>query len=71
MLSRLDRRLYRLSGGRISVAGPPLFSWLLLTTTGRKSGQPRTTPVVYIRDGDLLVVTSENFGMPGRPAACG
>jgi deazaflavin-dependent oxidoreductase (nitroreductase family) len=68
-LSRLDRRVYRLSRGRFSVAGPALFSWLLLTTTGRRSGRPRTTPVIYVRDGDLLVVTSENFGMPERPAA--
>ena len=29
---------------------------LLLTTTGRRSGQPRTTPLFYVRDGDALVV---------------
>jgi len=69
VLSRVDRRLYRLSDGRISVAGPALFSWLLLTTTGRKSGRQRTTPLIYVRDRDRLVITSENFGMPGRPAA--
>jgi deazaflavin-dependent oxidoreductase (nitroreductase family) len=67
-LAGVDRRLYRLSRGRVSVAGPPLFSWMLLTTTGRRSGQPRTTPLIYIRDGDRLVVTSENFGMAERPA---
>jgi deazaflavin-dependent oxidoreductase (nitroreductase family) len=68
VLARFDRRLYQLSRGRFSVAGPPLFSWLLLTTTGRKSGQARTTPLIYISEGDRLVVTSENFGMAERPA---
>jgi deazaflavin-dependent oxidoreductase (nitroreductase family) len=68
VVARFDRRLYRLSGGRISAAGPPLFPWLLITTTGRKTGEPRTTPLLYVRDGDRLVVTSENFGMAERPA---
>ena len=67
-LARVDQQLYRMSRGRVSVAGPPLFSWMLLTTTGRRSGQPRTTPLIYVRDEDRLVVTSENFGMAERPA---
>jgi deazaflavin-dependent oxidoreductase (nitroreductase family) len=41
---------------------------LLLTTTGRRSGVPRTTPVIYVRDGDRLVVSSEQTGQR-RPAA--
>ena len=45
-----------------------LFPTLLLTTTGRRSGKPRTTPVIYHRDGSRLVVSSENFGQR-RPAA--
>jgi len=65
----VDRRLYWLSKGRVSVAGPALFSWVLLTTTGRRSGLPRTTPLVYVADGDRVIVTTEDFGMPGRPAA--
>jgi deazaflavin-dependent oxidoreductase (nitroreductase family) len=68
-LSGVDRRIYRASRGRMSMAGPPLFDWLLLTTTGRRSGRPRTTPLVYVADADRLVITSENFGMAGRPAA--
>ncbi len=35
---------------------------LLLTTTGAKSGQPRTSPVAYIRDGERLVVVNSNNG---------
>jgi deazaflavin-dependent oxidoreductase (nitroreductase family) len=63
----LDRALYRLTKGRItSTAGAAPV--LLLTTTGRRSGTPRTTPVMYLRDGERFVVTSENFGQQ-RPAA--
>jgi deazaflavin-dependent oxidoreductase (nitroreductase family) len=35
---------------------------MLLTTTGRRTGRPRMTPVMYIRDGARLVVSCENFG---------
>ena len=64
----LDRRLYRASAGRLALTGPVLLPTLLLTTTGRRSGKPRTTPVIYHRDGSRLVVSSENFGQR-RPAA--
>jgi deazaflavin-dependent oxidoreductase (nitroreductase family) len=66
--ARLDAWLYRHSRGRVSIAGPALFPVLLLTTTGRRSGHPRTTPVIYARDGDNLIVASEHFGQQ-RPAA--
>jgi deazaflavin-dependent oxidoreductase (nitroreductase family) len=66
--ARADVVLYRRSGGRLSIAGPALFPVLLLTTTGRRSGRPRTTPVIYVRAGDALVVSSESFGQR-RPAA--
>jgi deazaflavin-dependent oxidoreductase (nitroreductase family) len=59
--------LYRISGGRLmaKVAGAPV---LLLTTTGRKSGQRRTAPVCYLRDGERLVVIGSNAGNPNAPA---
>lgn len=44
---------------------PPL---LLLTTIGRKSGTKRTTPLIYVRDGDSLVVAASNGGHPSHPA---
>jgi deazaflavin-dependent oxidoreductase (nitroreductase family) len=40
---------------------------LLLTTTGRRTGQPRTTPVMYDRDGDDLIVIASNVGAPVHP----
>jgi deazaflavin-dependent oxidoreductase (nitroreductase family) len=44
--------------------GKPL---LLLTTTGTKSGKRRTTPVMYLRDGDRLLVFASKSGAPTNP----
>jgi deazaflavin-dependent oxidoreductase (nitroreductase family) len=40
---------------------------LLLTTTGAKSGERRTTPMMYIRDGERLLVIASNAGAPRHP----
>jgi deazaflavin-dependent oxidoreductase (nitroreductase family) len=58
--------LYRLTGGRIGgqLGGMRV---LLLTTRGRKSGQPRTAPLVYFEDGERLVIIGSNGGAPGDP----
>lgn len=63
----LNRVLYRLSGGSIggSMRGAPI---LLLTTTGRKTGKRRTMPLLYLRDGENLVVTGSKGGDPRHPA---
>lgn len=47
-----------------SFASRPL---LLLTTTGAKSGQPRTAPMMYIPDGDHLLVIASNAGAARHP----
>ena len=62
----IDRRLLPLTNGRLSVSiGQPV---LLLTAKGAKSGQPRTTPLLYADlGGDLLVVAS-NAGNARHPA---
>ena len=64
---KLNVPLYRLSGGRLfgRVGRAPV---LLLTTTGRRSGQPRTAPVVYLRDGERLIVIGSNAGNVRPPA---
>jgi deazaflavin-dependent oxidoreductase (nitroreductase family) len=49
-------------GGRW--AGRPL---LLLTTRGARSGQPNTTPIMYVHDGDRLLVIASNAGAPVHP----
>jgi deazaflavin-dependent oxidoreductase (nitroreductase family) len=40
---------------------------LLLTTTGARSGQRRTTPMMFHRDGDRLFVIASNMGAPAHP----
>lgn len=68
-LHPLDRLLLRLSHGRVSVPG--VFTGLpvvMLTTIGAKSGQPRTVPLVGLRDGEKVVVIASNFGQAHYPA---
>ena len=40
---------------------------LLLTTTGARSGAARVTPMMYVRDGDRLLVIASNAGAPRHP----
>lgn len=64
---RSQARLYRWTGGRLGGkwAGNPV---LILTTTGRRSGEQRSTVVLYERDGDRLVVIGSNTGSERPPA---
>ena len=64
----VDRFVGRLTRGRLVTFGLRELPSLLLTTTGRVSGQPRSNPVFYIRDGDDFVVSASNFGRPDHPA---
>ncbi len=62
----IDRPLLRLSGGRVSVSlGQPV---LLLTTRGAKTGQLRSTPLLYVADGDNVVLIASNGGRSRHPA---
>ncbi|WP_339384643.1 nitroreductase/quinone reductase family protein [Nocardia veterana] len=40
---------------------------VLLTTTGRRTGNPHTTPMMFHRDGDRLLVVASNVGAPNHP----
>jgi deazaflavin-dependent oxidoreductase (nitroreductase family) len=66
-VGKLNVPIYRLSRGRLlgRVGRAPV---LLLTTTGRRSGQRRTAPVVYLGDGDRYVVIGSNAGNERPPA---
>ena len=66
-LGKLNVPLYRLTRGRVlgKVGRAPV---LLLTSTGRRTGQQRTAPVVFLRDADRVVVIGSNAGNTHAPA---
>ena len=59
--------VYRVSGGRLGERELN-YSMLLLQTVGRRSGQPRTHTLLYIRDGERLIVCASFFGAAQHPA---
>lgn len=67
----VDRVLHRVSGGRMLLSRA-LIPGLVLTTTGRKSGQARETPLMCVPEpeGTWLVIGS-NFGQTHHPAWTG
>jgi F420H(2)-dependent quinone reductase len=58
----LHRFVYRVSGGRLFSTSGGKMPVLLLTTTRRKTRQPRTWPLNYLRDGDDFVLVASNCG---------
>ena len=66
MIGKLNVPAYRLSGGRIGnkVGDGPV---LLLTTTGRKSGEPRTAPILYLAHGEAMILIDTNGGNEKLP----
>ncbi|MFZ2510859.1 MAG: nitroreductase family deazaflavin-dependent oxidoreductase [Gordonia sp. (in: high G+C Gram-positive bacteria)] len=78
--SRLNMRLYRITGGRlgnrwrVGAALRKPVEICLLTTTGRKSGEPRTAPLLYLADpgpelgSAAIVLVASQGGLPKNPA---
>jgi deazaflavin-dependent oxidoreductase (nitroreductase family) len=67
-VNRMVVERYRATGGDL---GPPFGGpgrMLLLTSTGARSGRPQTSPMMYIRDGDRLVVFASDTGAPRPPS---
>jgi deazaflavin-dependent oxidoreductase (nitroreductase family) len=66
ILGSIHRALYRATGGKVGgrMGKAPV---LLLTTTGRKTGKPRTTPLLYARVGDGYVVIASKGGAEHDP----
>jgi len=64
--TRVDRWLIRFSGGRFNST----FAWpcLLLTTTGAKTGLKRTVALLFLRDGENLVLIASKGGNLKHPA---
>ena len=68
------QRATRILTDEIRREGHPVTGWfagqqvLLLTTTGAKTGEQRTIPLAYTKDGDRYVVTASKGGAPTHPA---
>jgi deazaflavin-dependent oxidoreductase (nitroreductase family) len=62
VIAPLDRWFYRRTGGRLAGSNLLRAPVLLLTTTGRRTGEPRTTPVFYVRDGACFVICNVQAG---------
>lgn len=66
-ITRFDRTLSKLSGGRVTLVRLAGLPSLELTVVGRKSGVPRTTPVLCVPYRDGFLVAGSNFGGPKVP----
>ncbi|KAB2374824.1 nitroreductase family deazaflavin-dependent oxidoreductase [Actinomadura montaniterrae] len=73
VMARLNIAAYRATGGRVGGTwragsafrkGVPIC---LLTTKGRKTGRPRTQPLLYIPDGDRVILVASQGGLPKHP----
>jgi deazaflavin-dependent oxidoreductase (nitroreductase family) len=62
----IDKVLIPRTNGRLSAMGVDLVG--LITTTGAKSGQPRTQPLVFLDDSEGLLAIGSNYGRPSHPA---
>lgn len=65
LLVPADRLVGRLTKGRVVALG--LIPSLVITTTGRRSGLPRSNPLLYVPDGDAYVVIGSNWGQTHQP----
>jgi deazaflavin-dependent oxidoreductase (nitroreductase family) len=69
-VARLHPPLYRWTGGRGFIGRPLGRLAVMLTTTGRRSGQRREVPVWAYTDGDALVLVATNGGRRPLPGWC-
>jgi deazaflavin-dependent oxidoreductase (nitroreductase family) len=68
LMTALNVWAYRLTGGRLGGTfrrGAPVC---LVTTTGKRSGRPRTVALLYLADGDDVVLVASKGGMSHSPA---
>jgi F420H(2)-dependent quinone reductase len=72
-MARLNIAAYRATGGRVGGTwrvgsafrkGVPIC---LLTTKGRKTGRPRTQPLLYMPDGERVIIVASQGGLPKDP----
>lgn len=67
----LDKLLQRITRGKLSLVNLAGMNSIMLTVPGRKSGIPRSTPLLTIPRGDDFLVAGSNWGAPQPPAWVG
>lgn len=73
VMSAVNVRLYKLTGGRVGSkwrvgsAFPRGIPVCLVTTTGRKTGQARVSPLLFLPDGDRIILVASQGGLPKNP----
>ncbi|HET9139655.1 nitroreductase family deazaflavin-dependent oxidoreductase [Actinophytocola sp.] len=67
-LITVDMTLQRWTRGRVAFSSLAGMTAVLLTATGRRTGQPRTTPLMAIPDDGSLILVASNWGKPHHPA---
>lgn len=63
----IDKRIQRVTGGRWSILRIAGLPNLMLTVVGRKSGIPRSTPLLYVPHGEDQLIAGSYFGGPKTP----
>jgi deazaflavin-dependent oxidoreductase (nitroreductase family) len=71
IIPRLDKVLYKVSGGRFGTMSGTGFTGLLLTTVGRKTGKERSVPLLYVGHEGRYYLTGSNWGQQTHPAWSG
>jgi len=66
-MSRVNTFMYRRSGGEGLGGTFQKIPVALLTTTGRKTGEPRVSPLYFLRDGDRVIVAASRGGSAKNP----
>src|SRR5262245_56272096 len=66
-IGKVHTQVYQLTGGTLGHRAGGIRN-LLLTTTGRRSGELRTVPLAYLEDGDEFVLVASNGGADRHPA---
>ncbi len=67
VMSKMQAWIYRRSGGKYGGKFLQDTDVCLLTTTGRKSGKPRTTPLIYLEDGEDVIIVASKGGFSDHP----
>ena len=67
LIVRTDKALQGGTNGRVTILDVAGLPNLMLTTTGRKSGLPRSNPLLCVPDGDRILIAGSYFGGPVEP----